>query len=77
MLYAPLHQLFVDILDMCTHVNPWVIAVGIFGGLIVGTVIQSKLDVKKEREREIKLKSLLVCLQEKRMRIEEIIKVRG
>ena len=68
---------FVDILDMCSHVNPCVIAVGIFGGLIVGTVIQSKLDVKKEKEREIKLKSLLVCLQEKRMRIEEIMKVRG
>ena len=58
---------------MFSHVKPWVVGVGIFGGLIVGTVIQSRYDVKKERKREIKLKSQLKCLQQERRRLEKIM----
>ena len=61
---------------MFSKVNPWVIGVGIFGGLIVGTVIQSKLDVKKERRREIQLKSQLECLKLERRRLEGKLKER-
>lgn len=62
---------------MSSTLKPWLVGITIIGGLAVGTVIQARVDVKSEREREVKLQSQLICLAEERRRIEKIIKENG